>query len=310
MTLPVNVISDICDVTGAWADAYLSEVSLKRYRRACAWAMSEAAKWGAEGATDAVATTFSNPTPWMIQAFKYTRALDRAGNEIEASVSVLPSQSIVMKCAMGEGPQVRRSGDVGLARDRILVPNWRNLSLTQGINRNTYGNLPGGGARLAREAAGTRAKRRGAGRLGVYEGEVDVGGSRLVGYIAKPPRGEAPIGRNGRSIVVNLGRPRALLAAIREARYDPIMQQPHDAAMLRAVNPIPALSGRPSTSGTTPSRSSSSGIRTSRPRSSPSRLRASSGGRTSCPSTGTNTGSGRPWTGRPIDPWDRRAGTC
>ncbi|MFY9293868.1 MAG: hypothetical protein WAP03_24710 [Methylorubrum rhodinum] len=242
MALPVNIISDICDVTGAWSEAFLSEVSLKRYRRACAWAMSEAAKWGAEGATDAVATTFSNPTPWMMRAFKYTRALDRAGNKIEASVSVLPSQSIVMKYAMGEGPQVRRPGDVGLARDRILVPNWRNLQLTQGINRNMYGNLPGGvAARLSREAAGTRAKRRVAGRWGVYEGEVDVGGSRLVWYIARPPRGEAPIGKNGRSIVVNLGRLRALLVAIREARYDPIMQEPYDAAMLRAVNRIPAL---------------------------------------------------------------------
>ncbi|UHC17156.1 hypothetical protein LRS73_04385 [Methylobacterium currus] len=138
--------------------------------------------------------------------------------------------------------QTRRPGDVGLARDRILVPNWRNLLLTQGINRNQYGNLPGGlAARLAREAAGTRARRRVAGRWGVYEGEVDVGGSRLVGYIARPPRGEAPLGKGGRSIVINLGRPRALLVAIREARYDPIMQAPYDAAMLRAVNRIPVI---------------------------------------------------------------------
>lgn len=70
---------------------------------------------------------------------------------------------------------------------------------------------------------------------------MDVGGSRLVGFIARPPRGEAPIGKNGRSIVVNLGRPRALLVAIREAHYDPIMQAPYDAAMLRAVNRIPQL---------------------------------------------------------------------
>ncbi len=144
MALPLNVISDICDVTGAWADAFLSEVSLKRYRRACAWAMSEAAKWGAEGATDAIPATFSNPTPWMMKAFTYTRALDRKGNEIEADVAVRPSQSIVMKYAMGEGQKVRRPGDVGLSKDRILVPNWRNLQLTQGIGRNAYGNLPGG----------------------------------------------------------------------------------------------------------------------------------------------------------------------
>lgn len=40
---------------------------------------------------------------------------------------------------------------------------------------------------------------------------------------------------------MNLGRPRALIVTIREARYDPIMQAPYDAAMLRAVNRIPAL---------------------------------------------------------------------
>lgn len=240
--LPVNIVSDICDATGAFQEAFLFEVSLKRFRRACAWAMSEAAKWASEGAKDAIPSTFSNPTPWMMKPFKYTRALDKNGNEVEADVYVLPLQSIVMKYAMGDGQQVRRPGDVGLAKDRLLVSHWRNLFLTQGINRNQYGNLPGGvAARLVREAAGTRARRRAAGRWGVYEGEVDVGGSRLVGYIARPPRGEAPIGKNGRSIVVNLGRPRALLVAIREARYDPIMQAPYDDAMMRAVNRIPQL---------------------------------------------------------------------
>jgi hypothetical protein len=124
-------------------------------------------------------------------------------------------QSIVMKYALGDGRQVRRPGDVGLARDRIYVPHWKNLQMTQGISRNQYGNVPGGvAARLAREAAGTRAKRRVAGRWGVYKGEVEVGGSRLMGYIARPGRDKAPRGKNGRMITVNLGRPRALLIAI------------------------------------------------------------------------------------------------
>lgn len=180
--LSIDVVSDICDAVGQWQRAFLSEASLDRYRRACAWSMSEVTKAAAQGGTAAIDTAFENPTPWMRKAFGYTRALTRAGDLVGASTFVKPSQSIVLKYGMGDGPQTRRPGDVGLARERILVPHWRNLALTQNINRNSYGNVPGGvAARLAREALGQRAKRRVAGRWGVYKGELDVGGSRIMG---------------------------------------------------------------------------------------------------------------------------------
>ncbi|GJE51446.1 hypothetical protein GOFOIKOB_4505 [Methylobacterium tardum] len=242
--IPLDVISDICNQVGQWQHAFLSETSLKRYRRACAWTMSEVAKAAAGGATAAVDEAFQDPTPWMRRAFKYMRALNKGSDEVDADVFVLPSQSIVMKYSMGDGPNVRRPGDVGLAKDTILVPNWKNLQLTQGINRNSYGNLPGGvAARLAREALGQLAKHRAPGRWGVYKGELDVGGSRVMGYIARPPRGYAPIGKNGREIVVNLGRPRALLVAIQQATYKPVMQPFYDKAMRKAVERIPAQMG-------------------------------------------------------------------
>ncbi|MCJ2076699.1 hypothetical protein MKK68_13725 [Methylobacterium sp. E-016] len=47
-----------------------------------------------------------------------------------------------------------------------------------------------------------------------------------MGYISRPARGTAPIGKNGRSIVVNLCRPRALLVAIPQATYEPRLQEP------------------------------------------------------------------------------------
>lgn len=242
MTLSLDVVSDICDQVAAWEQAFLSEASLDRFRRASAWAMSETAKAAKIGATDALDDAFQNPTPWMRRAFTYKRALSRTGDIVEAEVSVLPSQSIVMKYAMGSGPQTRRPGDVGLAKDGILVPYWKNLLDTQGISFNRYGNLPGGvAARLAREAAGTLGKRRVSGRWGVYKGELDIGVSRVAGFIARPFRGEAPIGKNGRSIVVNLGRPKILLGAIQEARYEPVMQAPYDEAVARAVARIPQL---------------------------------------------------------------------
>ncbi|MCJ2074419.1 hypothetical protein MKK68_01920 [Methylobacterium sp. E-016] len=62
-----------------------------------------------------------------------------------------------------------------------------------------------------------------------------------MGYIARPPRGTAPIGKNGRSIVVNLGRPRALLVAIQQATYEPRMQKPCDAALKKAVGRTPVI---------------------------------------------------------------------
>ena len=242
MALPINVVSSVCDQVAAWQEAFLGEANLDRFRRAAAWTMSEVAKGAAGGAKDAVEDAFENPTPWMRSAFGYKRALTRSGDEISAELFVKPSQSVVLKYAMGAGVQTRRPGDVGLARERILVPHWRNLALTQGINRNAYGNLPGGvAARLAREAAGTAARRRVAGRWGVYRGELDVGGSRILGYIARPPRGEAPLGKGGRSIVVNLGRPRALLVAIDQARYRPVLQPGYDAAVRAAVARVPEL---------------------------------------------------------------------
>jgi|GEM_PF-2634051 len=240
--LPLDVVSDICDQVAAWQRAFLWESTLDRYRRACAWTTSEVAKGACQDVTAAVDVGFQDPTPWMRRAFGYTRALDKNRDEVVADVYTLSSQSIVMKYGMGYGPQLRRPGDVGLAKEVIYVPNWKNLSLTQGFNRNSYGNLPGGvAARLAREALGARAKRQRPGRWGVYKWEVDVGGSRVMGFIARPPRGTAFIGKAGRSKVMILARLPALAVALEQARYEPIMLPPYGAAMRRADERISAL---------------------------------------------------------------------
>ena len=60
----------------------------------------------------------------MRRAFGYTRAINRTGDAVEASLFTKPEQSIVLKYGMGDGRQARRPGDVGLARDRIYVPHW------------------------------------------------------------------------------------------------------------------------------------------------------------------------------------------
>jgi hypothetical protein len=221
--------------------AFISESSLDRYRRACAWKASEVAKIACRGATDAIDVAFDNPTPWMRRAFGYTRALNRTGDAVQADLFTKADQSTVRKYGMGDGPQTRRPGEVGLARDRLYVPHWRNLALTQGINRNQYGNLHGGvAARLNREAAGTRAKRRVAGRWGVYKGEIEVGG-RSHRLHSPPAPGQ---GARGQGRAHDHGEPRAppaLLVAIEQATYQPVMQEPYDRAVSRAVAMIPEI---------------------------------------------------------------------
>lgn len=133
--LPIDVMTDVCDQVSAWQRAFLSEGTLDRYRRACAWTMSEVAKGACKDVNAAVDVAFQDPTPWMRRAFDYTRALSKNRDEVEADLFVLPSQSIVMKYGMESGPQIRRPGDVGLGKDPIYVPNWKNLQLTQGICR-------------------------------------------------------------------------------------------------------------------------------------------------------------------------------
>ncbi|TXM70671.1 hypothetical protein [Methylobacterium sp. WL120] len=130
MALSLDVLSDICDAVGAWQDAYISEVGLDKYRRACAWAMSETAKAASIGVDEAIEDTFDNATPWMRKAMGYTRALTMTGDLVQAELFVKPSQSIVLKYSIGSGPQVRRPGDVGLAKGRILVPYCQNLYRT------------------------------------------------------------------------------------------------------------------------------------------------------------------------------------
>lgn len=243
--LDLAVLTDLGAQLAAWEEQYVSQAGYEKYRRACAWTVSEAAKGVAGRMAEAMLQVLDRPTPWMLRAWQYTRALKPGGSvptDPIADVFALDEQSVVLKLLMGDGPNVRMPGDVGLAKDRILVPNWKRLKSTQGISPNKNGNLPGGVmARLAREAGGTVAKRTVRGRWGVYKGEIPLGGSRIMGYIARPPREKRPEGKGGRLVLRNIGRPRLLLAAIPQATYRPILQVAWEAAQADALNRIPDL---------------------------------------------------------------------
>jgi hypothetical protein len=56
-----------------------------------------------------------------------------AGDGVWASVEVLPKQSVYLKYLFGVQDNTRLPGDVGLAQDKILIPWWDNIKLTQGV---------------------------------------------------------------------------------------------------------------------------------------------------------------------------------
>ena len=137
----VRIQSDLSDVLGSYMDAFLSETSLDRYRRACAWVTDETVKTLSKGANAGLDRVLDDPTPWMRKAYQYRRSLgkDRKAGVVQAEVYVAEKQSAVLKYHLGEGENVRLPGDVGLAGEHILVPNWKNRALTQGIRPNAYG---------------------------------------------------------------------------------------------------------------------------------------------------------------------------
>ncbi|MBO1022008.1 hypothetical protein IPV08_18800, partial [Methylobacterium sp. SD274] len=192
----VRIQSDLGDVLGSYMDVFLSETSLDRYRRACAWVTDETVKTLSKCATAGLDRVLDDPTPWMRKAYQYRRSLakNRKAGVIQAEVYVAEKQSAVLKYHVGEGENVRLPGDVGLAGEHILVPNWENLALTQGIRPNAYGNLAGGVvARLNREIQGQRAKKTAAYRWSVYKADsFMVGGRKAVAYMARPPARRPP----------------------------------------------------------------------------------------------------------------------
>lgn len=257
-----SFIQDLTDACRAWEEQYVSEASYAQFRRACAWVVDESVKNVTRDMREATGEVFRDPTPWMVQGWQYRRSLAKGRDVgiVEAEAYVRDEQSTVLKYAMGDRRSVRLPGDVGLAQDRILLPHWKNLAMTQGIRPNRSHDLPGATmARLIRNSQGVYAKRSVPGRWGVYKGEVKVGGSRLMGYIARPPRErvkatdaglERSIFVNGRGKVktptrmVNLGRPRILLIETRQAEYRPIMQDPWVAANASARRNVNDLMAR------------------------------------------------------------------
>ncbi|WP_200927260.1 hypothetical protein [Methylobacterium sp. Leaf88] len=166
----VRMASDVGPLIEDWRDRFVSTVGIAKYRRAAGWAMDETAKAAVVGIRKQFHKTLKRNTPWTQSAIKYTRSgfvglnqIERndAGDGVWASVELMPKQSTYLKYLFGVGDNTRLPGDVGLAQDRILIPWWDNIKLTQGVTPTQYGGVPTGFlARLAREVQGTKAPKR------------------------------------------------------------------------------------------------------------------------------------------------------
>lgn len=144
--LGFDLSTDLGDRMATSSRQFASETSYRRYERACAFVSDEVAKRLANRMNALTTEVFDHPRVWMKRAWQYRRGLRASARpgEVGAETFVLDDQSVVMKFAVGDGPNVRRPVNVGLAQDRIYVPNWMNLRDMQGIKPNASGNLSGG----------------------------------------------------------------------------------------------------------------------------------------------------------------------
>jgi hypothetical protein len=271
----VGLTVDIAPAIEAWRDRFVSQVGVAKYRRAAGWAVDETAKAAVLGIRSQFDKHLRRQVPWTKSAVTYARAEKAGLNAIEqgtrtdvyAQVFVKPKQSVYLKYLFGMGDNTRLPGDVGLAQNKILLPWWDNILLTQGVRPTKYGGVPTGFlARLSREVQGTRAPKRSGtqSRWGVYYGEIKLHGQPRMAYIARPPR--VPVtdrdlldGRKGataldQAIVTKAGEvkrvgramrdvdhPRILFLAVDRATYKPVLEQPWREACEAAAARIPSI---------------------------------------------------------------------
>ena len=261
----VSIAADVAGQIMDWRLKFVSTVGEAKYRRAAGWAVDEVAKHAVLGIRQQFHKHLKSNTPWTESAIKYKRSSAAGLNAIEAgtnvdglfsAVYVMPRQSTYLKYLFGVQDNTRLPGDVGLAQDKILIPFWQNITLTQGVQPTQYGGVPRGFlARLSREVAGTKAKARAstASRWGVYKGAITLHGQPRLAYIARPPR--VPTGdvqqifsnrRGGRVVTVgrkmkDIDHPRVLFLAVDRATYKPIVEKPWEEACQAAAARIPEI---------------------------------------------------------------------
>ncbi|MBE7201611.1 MAG: hypothetical protein INR70_27935 [Parafilimonas terrae] len=254
----------------AWRDKFANSVGMAKYRRAAGFAVDEVAKAAVLNIRRQFSTHLKRQTPWTKSAVVYKRLSkadlnglergERHAEDVYAQVYVKPNQSVYLKYLFGLGDNTRLPGDVGLARDHILIPWWQNITETQGVVPTANGGVPTGFvARLFREAQGDRSPKKSGtqSRWGVYYGAIKIHGQPRLAYVARPPRvpvtsrdimegraqaldativtRDGTVRRVGRKLR-DIDHPRVLFLSVDKATYKPKLQKPWDDACLATAS--------------------------------------------------------------------------
>jgi len=219
------------------------------HERGIAFALNGVSKDAYKKLRRAIWTSVDEPVPFTLKAVYATGVdLKKPGgiklDEIFSAVGMLPDQSAYLKYLMGDGPTIRKPGDIGPADKHIYVPIWASLIRTQGIKPVAGGNLPRNTlAKLARKAGRTigtatteaapaeptKGKRRRKSPKGeIFWGTPKFHGERQgLGFWWRPPRGN--------------GAPEMLVAAVDQSKHKPILARRWQEAIEDAWGRFPGL---------------------------------------------------------------------
>jgi hypothetical protein len=119
----------------------------KAFPRAVQYSLNKVAEAASVNFRQALPKALDTPVPFTSRGISFRRArLSEAKlDNLQSAMTVLPVQSTYLKYVLGDGPNTRRPGDVGLARKHVWLPSTENIQKTMGI-RSKGGALPAGAA--------------------------------------------------------------------------------------------------------------------------------------------------------------------
>ena len=131
--------------------AQFDAIGSREYARGVQYALDETAKAAKARFLKRIPAALSHgpragkPNKMTLDPVHYARGRDYDHvTEISSSIVVKPLQSKWMKYLLGDDDNARLPGDVGLAADRILIPQAKALLDTLGIKSPGYGKATGG----------------------------------------------------------------------------------------------------------------------------------------------------------------------
>lgn len=226
MSFGFSINVDLSGAVKRYSDAF-EEYGARAFPRAVQFFLNGVSIDAADRFRKAMPAVLDRPVPWIVRGVASVKAdLNvRKLDEVSSAIKIRPDQSAILKYQLGLSDQLRRPGDVGLARHDVWIPIADNIRKVMGT-RLQSGNVPSGtvsaiksrmaekppkipyqkyGAHLKKGRLGMstiefgmqtrirdaeqRRQRDGyKKRWGVWEGEIKVHGRPVKAVIGRPPR--------------------------------------------------------------------------------------------------------------------------